>query len=729
MQRRNFIKVSGLAAGGLLLSFNISCKKKSPGRKAGTYQNVNVYLSINTNGLVQITNPVPEIGQGVRTSLPMLLAEELGVDWKDVVVEQGDANAQFEGRNQRAAGSNSVRVFWEPMRMAGAVAKDLILQAAVQKWGITKSRCDIKNGVVFNTENKLRLPIGDLAAAAVTFKPSDDIVLKKKADFDIIGSKVSNPDIQNIISGKVKFGQDVRIPGMLYASIEKGSTYGATVASFDAAEALAIKGVKRAFLVPFHGNQDRPYCQEGVAVVGESVWAVLKGRQALKIEWNLGTNANESTSNLHEICSKLIESDSGLEVRDDGDVYEILENDENRLEAIYHVPFIGHVCMETVNCTIDLKDDSCEIWSTSQMPFAELNFLTRFLELPTEKISLHVARIGGGFGRRLGLDFTIEAAKIAKEVKQPIQFFWTREDDLKFDGYRPFSYHKMSASIDESGKPIAWLHRQAGTSRYAFRSNEQPYGSEFFPNHFPANLIPNFRQEYSLAVSNLKRSLIRAPGNNTLAFVVESFMDELAIKSKKDPLEFRLEVLGEKERKFEFDEEDEVVISTSRMKAVLELAAEKSSWGQSLPSGRGMGIAGYFTFDTYIAHVAEVSVDAGKLKIHKFTTAVDCGEVLHPDGAIAQVEGAIIDGISATKHQEVHVENGQTMQTNFHNYPVLRMGESPKEIEVHFVASNGPPTGIGEPPYPPVAPALCNAIFAACGKRIRKLPIANQLEA
>lgn len=728
MDRRKFGKISLMTGGGLLFQFHITgCKEESIQDVAHAF---NAYLSIHTNGKITIAVPVPEIGQGVRRALPMLIIEELEARWEDVVLIQADAGSMYEGRNQRAAGSNSIKVFWEPLRRAGATALTQLKRVAAAEWELEVEDCYGQQGKIRNRKNRKWKSYGQLASKAAVLEPPEVIHLKDPSQFNILGKSVQNKDSKDLISGKIKFGSDIRLPGMVYASIERCPTYGGRIVSFDATKALAVSGIQKIFKVPsYGGTPDRPFVREGVAVVGDSVWSVLKARKLLIVEWDIGSNMDESTARLHQLCESAIGVVGEDVVKSTGNISSAMRRADTIVDKTFMIPMIAHIPMETINCTIHLWEDRVEIWSTSQMPFIEQQFLSDFLELPVEKVKIHIPRIGGGFGRRLSTDFTIEAVHVAREVDQPVHLFWTREDDLIHDSYRPFSYHRLISGLDKNGQIISWLHRQAGTSRYAFRSNRSPGESEFFPNHFPANLVDHFRLEYTLIESNIPRSLIRAPGNNALAFAVESFMDELAIESDKDPLAFRLSLLGI-DRDFLFDEEDNTVINTGRMKAVLRKAASEADWGKSFEGLRGQGIAGYFTFDTYVAHVAEVSVDtqSGSLTIHKFVTSVDCGMVADRDGVIAQVEGAIHDGLSACLFQEITIENGAPRQTNFHNYSVLRMPESPQEIDVHIIESGFPPTGMGEPPYPPVQPAICNAIYAACGIRIRKLPIGDQLK-
>jgi len=525
--------------------------------------------------------------------------------------------------------------------------------------------------------------------------------LKSPDEFKLIGQSIPGVDNPEIVAGRVQFGMDVKLPGMLYAVVARCPTFGGRVESFDDAATKNVPGVRYVVRVEQRGDPARPSGHEGIAVVATSTWAALQGRDALDIKWDHGQPA--------------------APVRDDGNVYQALADADKQLDALYHVPFITHVPMEPMNCVADVQEDQIELWVPTQMPAILRRALANITELPVEAITLHVTRIGGGFGRRLAGDFVLETIQVSKAVSAPVQLIWTREDDIQQGFYRPFSYHRMKAGLDSEGKLLAWLHRQASTSRYAFRSNEDPANSEFFINDFPANLIPNVRLEYALAPSNIRRGLIRAPGNNALAFVKECFVDEIAHAVGEDPLAFKLSLLGEP-RSFNYEDDDE--IDTGRMRTVLLKAAQKAGWGHSLPEGRAQGIAAHYTFRSYVAHVAEVSVDetTGQVTVHRFYSAVDCGMIVNPDGVSAQVEGAIIDGLSAAFYGEITISEGSTEQSNFHDYQLLRMSEAP-DIEVHIISSTASPTGIGEPPYPPVAPALCNAIFAATGNRIRHLPV------
>jgi isoquinoline 1-oxidoreductase beta subunit len=720
LDRRCFIKVTATAAGGLAVGVPLGCA--SPGPPA-VNSPINAFVEVSSDDAVTIYAPVPEIGQGVRTALPMLVAEELDVPWERVSVRQAPGDERY-GPRQVAAGSVSVSVYWEPLRRAGAAARAMLVAAAAERWGVDADACTTASGRVIHPNGRDRLRYGELAEAASRMPAPDDVRLKDPSDYTTIGTPVRNVDSKAIVRGEPLFGLDVERPGMLRAVIARCPTYGGLVVGYDDAAALAVPGVVSTMKIESVGPPGRPYVREGVAVVAESTWAALRGREALEVEWDLGPNANESTAELHRVCREAVEASGGFVVRDDGDVDAGLARGTVQVESIYHLPFIAHACMEPMNSTADMSGDRCEQWAPTQSPGNDRNFFARHLEMPVESVAVNPTRCGGGFGRRVGpLDPGVEAVQISSAVGRPVQVVWSREDDIQHGAYRPFSYHRLTAALAEDGTPAAWRHRQASTSRHAFRPAGTPHRSEFFRANFPGGLIDDYRLEYVLAESNLPRTILRAPGNNALSFVVESFTDELAAAAGRDPLEYRLALLGA-DREFPFDE-DYPLLSTARMKHVLRTAANAAGWGGALPPGRGRGIASHFTFGTYVAYVAEVTVDesTGEFSVDRVVGAIDCGRPVNPLGIRAQVEGGVHDALHAARHGEITFEDGAVQQSNFHDYPLARMNESAKRIDVHIVESELDPTGVGEPPYPPMLPALGNALFAATGVRIRSLPI------
>lgn len=723
--RRDFLKISAAAGGGLLVGFTLpGCDLTADfAGSAPADHALDAFVSVDTDGRATVVIPVPEIGQGVRTSLAMLVAEELEVDWSDVRVTQADAGDEY-GPHQRAAGSDSVRAYWDPLRTAGAAARRLLVRAAAQRWNVEPASCAVRNGEIRHAPSGRAIGFGDVAAEAAGLPPDrgpSTADLKRPEDFRIIGTPVRNIDTPEIVRGEVDFGLDIRVPEMVCAAVARCPTYGGTVDGFDPAPALAVPGVHRVVRSPSVGDPEHPYVVEGVAVVADDTWTALRGRDALEVDWNPGPNRDENTRRLHRLGRSGVDR-PGEPFVDQGDVEAALAGADRTVEAEYHLPMIAHVPMEPMNCTAHVQENGCEIWAPTQMPAVIRSSVASRLDVPEDAVTVHVSRVGGGFGRRLSSDFVLEAVGIARQLDRPVQVVWSREDDLRHSFYRPFSYHRLTAGIDQGGHLVGWRHRQAGTSRYAFRDDD-PARSEFFAGAFPVGIVPHFRQEYTLVESNLNIALIRAPGHNALAFAIQSFVDELAVAAGEDPLAYRLDLLEERQVR-PYDEEGEEVYDSDRLRGVLELAGERSGWGSPSTAGRGRGVAAYFTFGTYVAHVVEVSrPGAGEpLRIHRVTSAIDCGQPVNPAGIRAQVEGGVMDGLGAALHGEVTVADGAVQQSNFHDYPILTLDRAP-DVEVAIVDSDAPPTGAGEPPYPPVAPALANAVYAATGERHRSLPL------
>lgn len=720
ISRRGFVRISASAAGGLLVAFSLpACARALTDQTPAEAHRFNGYLTVDTDGLAMITIPVPELGQGVRTSLAMLVAEELEIPWENVRVRQAGA-AESIGPHPFAGGSWSVRGYWEPLRQAGATACQALVNAAAARWNVPAEDCTAADGVVRHAATGNAATYGELVQAAATLPAVERVLLKQPSAFRIIGSSKRNLDAGDIVRGATEFGLDVRVPGMLRAVVSRCPTYGGTVLAVDDEDALRVPGVLQVVRVAAVGEVERPYSPEGVAVVASSTWAAIQGRKALRVEWNDGPNAYESTERLTTRCRELLTSRADT-YTENGSVDSALRTADTRVEAVYEVPFIVHATMEPMNCVVDARENGCEIWAPTQLPIPARATVARRLELPEDAVVVHVTRVGGGFGRRLSIEFILEAVQVAQAVEAPVQVVWTREDDMRHGFLRPISHHRLIGGLDGEGNLTSLLYRQAGTSRYAFREGERPGRSEFRAGTYPAGLVPHHRLEYALAESNLPRGPLRAPGLNAFAFAVESFLDEAARAANRDPLEFRLALLGAP-RDLPYDEDDPM-FSTARMAHVLRTAASAAGWGRPLPEGRGHGIAATFTFGSYLAHVAEVSVDSsGQVRCHRVTSAIDCGRAVNPNGVRAQVEGGVIDGLSAALNAEITVNRGRITQSNFHDFPLLRFSQSP-EIRVVIVPSEAPPTGVGEPPYPPVAPAVANAIFDATGARVRTLPL------
>jgi isoquinoline 1-oxidoreductase subunit beta len=710
---RRFVLKSGAAVGGgLLLSFTMAAE----GRAAGSQ--VNAYVRIAPDGKVTIASKVPEVGQGIKTALPMLIAEELDVEWSSVTVEQALADAKVYGR-QVAGGSMATTLEYDGLRRVGATVRALLIQAAATRWNVPVESCSTEPGVVIS--GKRRAGYGELVEAAATLTPPDPktLVLKDPKAFRIIGQSHKSQNLDAITTGQPLYGIDVVVPGMLFATFVKAPVYGAKVASVDLAPAKAVKGVRDAFVI--EGGASLNGLLPGVAVVADSWWAARKGRNALEIQWAQHPTAGQSSAGFAAKAAELAKAPPQRTDRSDGDVDTALKSAAKVVAATYSYPFIAHAPLEPQNCTASVKDGKVEIWAPTQNPEPGRKLVAAALNVPEEAITIHLVRGGGGFGRRLNNDYMVEAAAIAARAGAPVKLIWTREDDTRHDFYRPGAWHNLTGGLDASGKVTAWKDHFVSFGE----------GDKFAPScgfnatQFPCRAVDNYRVDVSVIPLGVPTGPLRAPGNNAFGFVLQSFTDELAVAAGKDPVAFRRDLLGEPRLLGEPGKGDS--FHTGRMRGVLDLVAEKSGWGRKLPKGSGLGVACHYSHLGYVAVVMQVTVKDGALKIDKVWAAADVGrQIVNPNGAEQQMQGSILDAIGSTLRQEITFENGAAKQGNFNTFPLLRMADAP-EVEVHFKLSDNNPTGLGEPAYPPTPAALCNAIFAATGKRIRSLPIGDQL--
>jgi isoquinoline 1-oxidoreductase subunit beta len=713
IERRQFIKVTVGAAGGLVIGLHLP-PALNDARAASAVARAsapdvfapNAFVRIAPDETIRVVVNHSEMGQGVYTSLPMLLADELDADWKTIHYESAPVDPAYNHPvfgMQLTGGSTSTWSGFDQFRKAGALARAMLVAAAAQQWHVDPAACRTEKGVVYRTGSAEKLSYGQLASKAALLKPPENVALKDFKDFQFIGKPLKRLDTAEKIDGSAEFGIDVNLPGMLVAVVARGPVFGATLKTFDAAKASAISGVRKVVQIP-----------SGVAVIADGFWAAKKGRDALQLDWDESSMSDFSSAAQREQYAVLAK-EKGLVARNDGDAATALTGATKRFQGIYEVPYLSHCMMEPLNCVVDLRPDSCMIYTGTQFQTGDRAAAAKIAGLPPEKVQIKTTFLGGGFGRRANpaSDFVGEAVYVAKAAGAPVKIIWTREDDLHGGYYRPAYYHSLAGAIDSNGHPFAWHHHIVGQSIVAgtfFESAMTKNGIDGTSVEGAADMeyaIPHIHVEYTQTKNHVPVLWWRSVGHSHTAFVKECFLDELAVAGNQDPYQLRRKLLA----------------NHPRLLGVLDLAAEKAGWGKPLAAGHGRGIAVHASFGSFNAQVTEVSVDPnGKVRVHRVVSAMDCGTYVNPGIIEAQVEGGAIFGLTAALFDELTFERGRIQQRNFNDYPMLRMNDYP-EVEAHIVQNHEKPGGIGEPGVPCAAPALCNAIFAATGKRIRKLPV------
>jgi isoquinoline 1-oxidoreductase beta subunit len=693
--RREFIKVVSVSGSGLILAsyipFNNTFAKLGDDPKIFS---PSVYLKIDSNNVVTVIFHRSEMGQGIKTSLPMLIAEELEVDWEKIVIEQADADKKYG--SQSTGGSWSIRSTWEPFRVAGATARVMLISAAASKWSILPENCYAENGFVINKMNNDKISYGELVEDASKLPVPENVKLKDPKDFKLIGKRIHRVDTPDKIYGKAKFGIDIVIPGMYYAALSRCPAFGGSVKSFDSAKAKSLPGVL-----------DIVQISNGVAVIADSTYHAFNGRDALVIDWDMGPNGKTSSEDIRNEMLRHIKSE-GAEFENSGDINAVQE-DEKQLEAVYEVPFLAHAPMEPMNCVAKFENGKAELWAPTQNAQNAKSEVAKALGLSEDDVTVHITLMGGAFGRRLVSDFAVEAAEIAKASGKPVKLTWTRSEDMKGGYYRPPSMNSLKGSVTKEGKPFKFSHHVIAPSISQMRFNKDLTAEKSEIKEGTVNLeyqIPNLRITGTLIPTHVPISWFRAVYNTQNPFAVESFIDEMAHAAGKDPYLFRKDMLP----------------SDSRLLNVMNVAAEKSGWGKKLSSGKGMGIAISAGYGSYCAQVAEVTVAGNKLKIDRYTAVIDCGVVVNPDSVEAQLEGAVGFALSAALKGAITIQNGGTKESNFDDYSILTYDEMPV-VDAHYIVNDFKVGGVGEVGMAACPPALCNAIFAATGKRIRRLPI------
>ena len=723
--RRHFLQFAALVGGGLVVNIarvDAASAATSPahGQRDATFK-PNPFIKIRSDGMVILVAQNPELGQGVKTALPMILADELCADFSKLEIEYGQLDSSLGP--QEAGGSMSVFDTYQPLREAGAMARTLLIRAAAGQWGVPESECIAKQSRIYHHPSEKSLGFGELASLAATLPvPSaQDVVLRNPSQSTLIGQRIGGVDNKFIVTGQCRYGIDQSVRGMSHAVYVKSPVFGAKVVSANLAEVRKQPGIVDAFIL--EGSTDYYGLLPGIAIVGDSTWSTFKAQRVLEVIWDFSSGSKQNSLEYGRKAAE-IGVQRGPVVHSVGEANTALQGSANQISAHYHYPFLHHVPLEPMNAlAIPQPDGGIQVIAPTQLPGEARELAAKVLKVPKEKVELQFTRSGGAFGRRLTNDFVAEAVAIAQHVGRPVKLTWTRESDTQHGQYRPAGWHFLSAKLDAAGDIFAWRNHFVTVG---LNSNTKPgTAADMAGKEFPAGLVPHYLLEKSVLSSNVPTSWMRAPGSNGIAFVVQSFLDELAHRANKDPLAFRLNLLGE-DRVFPGTGRWDPAFDTARMKAVLRMAAAKAGWKKALPKGTGQGMAFHFSHQGYAAEVAEVSVSPdGKLTVERVVAVVDVGRIINISGAEAQVQGSIIEGLSAAWLQAVTIDQGRVTQSNFHDYPVLRMDAAPKRIEVYFIEGKNSPTGLGEPALPPLAPAICNAIFDATGIRIRTLPITN----